>query len=230
MKIIIGVACCLFSLCLVGTQGRAPLQVEKQKTETFSPEARALLDLNTLDLMPSTQADKPRTEKFGALAYLPSGAGMRMVGAGATANVDLYIKRYTPDHEAKTLGGLLLEGGPDQLLKVLEKADSIGKITLTGRVGFYDLKLIRSRPTPTGRRIIAVGDRPIGFLEAYVSNRSRDYQFGILQLDLKRDSKGKEKGQGVLVYAAKVKVLNGKKLEIENYGIDPIRLMGVRKL
>ena len=126
--------------------------------------------------------------------------------------------------------GAFLEGGPDALLKALEKADSIGKITLTGRVGFYDLKLIRSRRTQTGRTIIAVGDRPIGFLEAYVSNRSRDYEFGILQLNLKRDKKGKEKGEGALIYAAKVKVIEGKKIEIENYGIEPIRLMGVRKL
>jgi hypothetical protein len=225
MKIIIGIACCLSFLCLAGIQGRTPMQAEKRKAERFSPGARTIFEPDA-----PAQADKPRTEKFSALAYMPSGGGRAMVGAGATANIDLYIKRYTPDHEAKVLGGLLLESGPDELLKALEKADSIGKVTLTGRVGFYDLKLIRSRRTETGRRIIAVGDRPIGFLEAYVSNRSRDYEFGILQLDLKRDSKGREKGQGTLIYAAKVKVLNGKRLEIENYGIEPIRLMGVRQL
>ena len=105
-------------------------------------------------------------EKFGALAYLPHGAGPMMAGAGARANVDLYIKSYTSDAEAKALAGVLLEGGSDALLKALEKADSIGKITLTGRVGFYDLKLIRSHRTESGRRIYAVGDRPVGFLEA----------------------------------------------------------------
>ncbi len=230
MKIIIGIACCLLSMCLAGTQGRAPGQAEKQKGEKFSPLARGIFDPDPLPQEDKPKADKPRTEKFGALAYMPSGAGRAMVGVGATANVDLYVKSYTSDAEAKVLAGTLLEGGPDALLKALEKADSIGKITLTGRVGFYDLKLIRSHRTPTGRRIIAVGDRPIGFLEAYVSNRSRDYEFGILQLNLKRDKNGKEKGEGALIYAAKVKVINGKKVEIENYGIDPIRLMGVRKL
>lgn len=201
MKVIIGLACCILCLCLAGTSGRA-----------------------------TPQADKPKSEKFGALAYLPSGAGRRMVGAGTTANVDLYVKSYTTDAEAKVLAGVLLDGGPDALLKALEKADSIGKITLSGRVGFYDLKLIRSHPTPNGRRIIAVGDRPMGFLEMYVSNRSTDYEFGILTLDLTRDKKGKEKGEGSLVYAAKVKVIEGNKIDIETYGISPIRLMGVRKL
>ena len=170
------------------------------------------------------QEEKQKSEMFSALAFMPHR------GRRTTANVDVRIKSYTTDEEAKVLGASLLDGGPDVLLKALEKADSKGKITLTGRVGFYDFKIVRSRPTETGRRIIAVGDRPIGFLEAYTSNRSTDYQFGILILDLKKDKKGKEKGEGVLIYAAKVKVLDGKKLDIENYGVAPVRLMGVRKL
>ena len=179
---------------------------------------------------PDQPEKQPKKEKFGALAYLPAGAGPAMVGAGARANVDIYLNSYTNDAEAKSLAAALLEGGDDALLKLLEKRKSIGKITLTGRVGFYDLKLIRSHKIPGGRRIYAVGDRPMGFLEVYVSNRSRDYPFGILQLDLKTNEKGKEEGTGALVYAAKVKVLEGSKIEVETYGIEPIRLMGVRKL
>jgi hypothetical protein len=170
------------------------------------------------------QEEKPEREQFGALAYLPHG------GSRSTANVDLYIKGYTSDEEAKLMGGALLDGGPNVLLKALEKADDLGHITITGRVGSYDFKLVRSRPTPTGRRIYAVGDRPIGFLEVYAGTRSEDYKFGILILDLKRDKKGKEKGEGVLIYAAKVKLLDGNKLDIENFGINPVRLMAVRKL
>jgi hypothetical protein len=198
MKTFIGVACCLLCLCLAGVSGRAPAQEEK-----------------------------PKSEKFSALAYLPSGAGRAMVGAGATANIDLYIESYTSDSEAKELADALLAGS-DVLLKALEKAESKGRITLTGRVGFYELKLIRSRQTKTGRRIYALGDRPIGFLEAYTAARSTDYPFGILMLDLE-NKKGKEKGEGVLVYAAKVKVLDGNKLDIENYGVSPVQLRGVRK-
>ena len=173
---------------------------------------------------------KPKSEKFGALAYMPHGAGPAMVGAGARVNVDLYVRSYTDDAEAKSLAATLLEGGSEALLKALEKSKSIGKITLTGRTGFYDLKLIRSHRTPEGRRIYAIGDRPMGFLEVYVSNRSRDYPFGILQLDLKKNSKGREEGTGALIYAAKIKVLGGNSIDVETYGIDAIRLMGVRKL
>ena len=173
---------------------------------------------------------KPKKEKFGALAYLPSGAGPAMVGAGAKANVDLFVNSYTSDEDAKRMASVLVEAGPDALLKILEKADSKGKITLSGRVGFYDLKLIRSHRTPTGRRIYAVGDRPVGFLEVYAGNRSRDYPFGILQLDLETKENGKEEGSGALIYSAKIKVLDGKSIDVESYGIQPIRLMGVRKL
>lgn len=187
----------------------------------------------TLD--PSGQAaanlTKPsEREKFSALAYLPSGAGRAMIGAGARANVDIYINSYSTDEEAKSLAGALIDGGPDALHKALEKTESKGKITLSGRVGFYDLKLIRSRPTETGRRIYAVGDRPVGFLEAYYSGRSRDYEFGILQLDVKPNKKGREEGAGALIYAAKIKLLDGNRIDVENYGIEPVRLMGLRRL
>ena len=184
----------------------------------------------TLSVAAPAQEQKPKSEKFGALAYMPHGAGPAMVGAGARVNVDLFVRNYTSDAEAKSLAGALLEGGSEALLKRLEKAKSIGKITLSGRVGFYDLKLIRSHQTAEGRRIYAVGDRPVGFLEMYVNNRSRDYPFGILQLDLKRNEKGREEGTGALLYAAKIKVMDGKSIEVESYGIDAIRLMGVRKL
>lgn len=182
-----------------------------------------------ISTVPAQDQPKPKKEQFWALAYLPSGAGPAMVGAGAKANVDLYINRYTSDAEAKSLAELLTQAGPDALLKALEKSKTIGKVRITGRTGFYDLKLIRSHRTPTGRRIYGVGDRPIGFLEIYAGNRSMDYPFGILQLDLKTDEKGKEEGEGTLIYSAKIKVLEGNSIDVETYGISPIRLMGVRK-
>jgi hypothetical protein len=198
--------------------------------------AKLLIAFCTLTILawsiaaPAPAQDKEKTnEKFFALAYLPSGAGPAMVGAGAKVNVDLWVNEYTSDADAKVMAAALVEGGPNALLKMLEKAKSIGKIRLTGRAGFYDFKLIRSHRTEGGRRIYAVGDRPVGFLEAYAGNRSLDYPFGILQLDLKTNSKGKEEGTGSLIYSAKIKVLEGNSIDVESYGIQPIRLLGLRK-
>lgn len=183
----------------------------------------------SLSMAAPPQEEKKKSEKFSALAYMPHGAGPAMVGAGTRVNVDLWVNSYTTDAEAKSMAGALLEGGSEALLKALEKAKTIGKIRLSGRVGFYDFKLIRSHQTENGRRIYAVGDRPVGFLEAYAGNRSLDYPFGILQLELKKNSKGREEGTGALLYSAKIKVLDGKSIDVESYGIGPIQLMGVRK-
>ena len=67
-------------------------------------------------------------ETFSALAYLSTGLGPAMRGAGATANVTINIESYSSDEDTRQLRGTLVDGGPDRLLKVLEKKKSIGRI------------------------------------------------------------------------------------------------------
>jgi hypothetical protein len=161
-------------------------------------------------------------ETFSALAELPV--------AATTMNVRIYIRSYSSEQDGRNLHAVLLDGGPSALLKTLRKMKPIGRIEREGTVGFYDFKFILSKPTATGRRIYAVTDRPIGFLEAYADARSKDYPFGVLQLELKADEKGREKGEGTLIYAAKIKILDMDKVDIENFSFAPIRLLGVRQL
>ena len=161
-------------------------------------------------------------ETFSALAELPV--------AGSTMNVTIYIDHYSSPQDAQGLHAILLDGGPKALLKALQKMKPIGKIEQEGRVGFYDLKFILSKPTANGRHIYALNDRPIGFLEAYYNTRSKDYPFGVMELDLQPDEKGREKGVGTLIYAAQIKVLDGERVEIENFTFAPIKLLGVRQL
>jgi len=162
-------------------------------------------------------------DAFSALAELPV--------AGSTLNVTIYLNSYSTPEDAQRLHSILADNGATGLLKALQKMKPIGRIERTGTIGFYDFKFILSKPTPGGRHIYAVTDRPIGFLEAYYSSRSKDYPFGILELDLKSDEdKGKEKGEGTLIYAAKLKLLDSDRVDIENVTFAPIRLLGVRKL
>ena len=164
---------------------------------------------------------KRKTEHFGASAYsMNRGASM--------VTVDIRVKAYTDNEKTQQFATALVEGGQEALTKALEKSDDIGSIQLTGRVGFYDFKLIRSRHTPTGRRIVAVSDRPLQFGELYAGTRSSDYTIGIMVLDLKQDKKGKEVGTGTLYYAAKVKIKN-KTIKIEHFQLHPVRLVNVRK-
>ena len=164
---------------------------------------------------------KGETEHFAASAYSMN-RGARMV------NVDIRVKAYTDNDKTQQFASVLVEGGQKALTKALEKSDDIGSIQMTGRVGFYDFKLIRSRRTPTGRRIVAVCDRPLQFGELYAGTRSTDYTIGIMILDLNKDKKGKEVGSGNLYYAAKVKIKNNK-IQIEHFQIHPVRLVNVRK-
>ena len=164
---------------------------------------------------------KRETEHFGASAY--------SMNRGATMlAVDIRVKAYTDNEKTQQFATALVEGGQEALTKALEKSDDIGSIQLTGRVGFYDFKLIRSRHTPTGRRIVAVCDRPLQFGELYAGTRSTDYTIGIMILDLKQDKKGKEVGSGTLYYAAKVKIKD-KTIKIEHFQLHPVRLVNVRK-
>jgi hypothetical protein len=161
-------------------------------------------------------------ETFSALAdILPS---------GGTRNVTIYIDSYSTQQEAQQLEEISRSDGQDGLLKALEKMKSIGRIEREGTVSFYTFKLIISKPTPTGREIIAITDRPMGFREEARDTRSTEYPFGILQLDLKDDKKGKEEGEGTLIYAAQIENLNLDSLNVDNYSVDPVKLLGVHQL
>ncbi|HKO98748.1 MAG TPA: hypothetical protein VJU86_17245 [Pyrinomonadaceae bacterium] len=174
----------------------------------------------TVSSQTPTALTTPTAERFSMVATLP-----RSITSKAWAEVR--VSSYTSNAVARRFEDQLREGGEDGLVKALENAEPIGDATLSSRVGSFDLKLIRSRKTSSGRRIVAVSDRPIGFLEAYGANRSKEYKLGILVLDLKV-KEGKEVGEGILLYAARVKIKNGK-LDIQYVGTDPIKLRNVRK-
>ena len=75
-----------------------------------------------------------------------------MIFPGGRANVDIYVEKYTSDEETKAMAELLLSGGGEAVHKQLEKMSTIGRVSLTGRVGQFELKLVRSHPLPDGGR------------------------------------------------------------------------------
>jgi hypothetical protein len=165
---------------------------------------------------------KPKVEHFTTVAMLSRAP------ATTASWVDVRVSRYSSNSTTQRMANVLVDGGQEALVKELEQAKTIGHASLSRRVGAFDLKLIRSRKTPTGRQIIGISDRPIGFLETYAGNRSTDYKVGMIVLNLKTNKKGQEIGDGMLLYAAKVKIENGK-LDIEYLGMEPIRLTNLKK-
>jgi hypothetical protein len=90
------------------------------------------------------------------------------------------------------------------LVDALEKAPSVGRIAITGTVG-YDLSYIALIKTPTGRKIRFVTSRRIRFGEAYYSTQSKEYNLTAGEFDLNDSDKGKSLG---VLYPAAQLILN----------------------
>jgi hypothetical protein len=124
-------------------------------------------------------SDLPQT--YAATAFGQSGAL-----AGKSFGVTIYVTAWTSDQEVHNFAAVLKSGGPNALVSALGKSQEVGRLSPTGFVGSA-FRIARRKPAPGGEsKIIMVTDRPISFGEAYNSTRSRDYQFGIVVLNLDR--------------------------------------------
>jgi hypothetical protein len=144
-----------------------------------------------------------------------------------TGTVDIVINRWSSDEERDRLAAALKEGGPDALLKALQKIkEPAGSIQTPGSVG-YPLRFARQVPTGDGGRRILLGtDRPISYFEATSRPVTSDYPFMVV--DLRLDAKGE--GQGRLLPIARVTANDDHVVDVENYTSEPVRLNSVRKV
>jgi hypothetical protein len=164
-------------------------------------------------------SDLPQT--YAATAFGQAGSL-----AGKSFGVTIYVTAWTSDQEAHNFAAVLKSGGPNGLVNALEKSQEVGRLSPTGFVG-SGFRIARLRLATGGEsKIIMVTDRPIAFGEAYNSTRSRDYQFGIVALNLDKDGNG----TGTLAPVCKIKFNKKDELEIENYGQKPLRLANVRRM
>jgi hypothetical protein len=147
-------------------------------------------------------------------------AGGALPGA-TSAFFTINIDEYTTDEEAMGFVSLLAEGGQDALEKALWDLDK-GWIRVGGSLG-YPLAITRSIKAEGGRIIRVMTDRPISMFESMRGLRSKDYPFGIIELQL--DEEGK--GEGRLIAAAQVEFNKEGTIEIESLGTEPLRLMNV---
>ena len=144
--------------------------------------------------------------------------------AGRTFGITILIEDYSTPADQKALIDAFKRGGHDEMIKVLSKMKSKGRVRLSsGGVG-YQIAYIRNIPTANGRTIRLLTDRPINFGEAYASTRSRDYDLSVIELQL---SNG-EKSTGTLMPAVRVMVNKKKQeIELETYNAMPYRLAAI---
>lgn len=81
--------------------------------------------------------------------------------------------------------------------------------------------------TPQGRVVRLFTERPIAFEEMYYNTRSRDFEFGVIELQL--DEKGE--GVGAVIPAASVSFNDEGQLVFETtpFATGPYKLIGVRQ-
>jgi len=148
-----------------------------------------------------------------------------LAGRTNTAAVDILIDRWSTDAERDQLRAALREGGPEGLLKALQKIkDPVGRVSSEGSLG-YPLRFARQVPLSDGARRLLLGtDRLISFLELRDQPRTVNYPF--MLIDIRLDANGK--GEGKLMPLAKITEDRDHIVEIENYASEPVRLTAVQ--
>lgn len=172
---------------------------------------------------PAAPVDQPTKEnplRFSAFnVSLPAGI------AGTT---DIMIERWTTDKEREALLGLVEtakagQGGQRKLLEALQKINPrVGSIRTPNSLG-WDLRYARENMLEDGtRQIVIATDKPVSFVAAARDSQAMDYPFTLIEMRMKPN----DKGEGRMLAATSITVKNGR-LELENYGQEPVRLTSI---
>lgn len=177
--------------------------------------AFAILSLGKLD---SFAQDSTGRLEYQAQAM---GQGTQL---GQNFNVTLIINEFSSPEVRQVLIDVFEKSGSQGLYNALNKMHSIGRIAITGTLG-YDVVYARKFQTATGTKIRVLTSRPITFGEAWTDSRSMDYNLSVLELDL---SDQRNKSTGTLLPACQFKIdKKTGELEIENYQ-NPWKLVDVQ--
>jgi hypothetical protein len=131
---------------------------------------------------------------------------------GKSVGIKLTINNYSTPADRQVLVDAFKKGQSQGLSKALEKMPSVGRIAITGTLG-YDVAYIRVIPTPTGRTIRFATNRLIRFAEAYYNTQSKDFDLTFGEINI--NDKDKKKSGGVL-YPASQLIINSKgELQVE---------------
>jgi hypothetical protein len=144
---------------------------------------------------------------------------------GISGVTEIVVERWTTDAERTKLLGLVEtakwgEGGQRKLLDALQKVNPrVGYIRTPNSIG-WDLRYaVENTLTDGTRQLVIVTDKPVSFAAAASQGDAMDYPFTLVEMRMKPN----EKGEGKMLAATSITVKNGR-LELENYGQEPVRL------
>ena len=160
--------------------------------------------------------------RFTAFNYAPQ--------TGSAGVTQITIERWTTDAERMSLMALVKtasygEPGQRDLLRGLQK--------IKPRAGFFrlpqskgwDLKYAVENKLGDGvRQIVIATDKPVSFAAGASNARVLDYPFTIIEMRMKPN----EEGEGRMLAATSIMVKEGR-LQLENYGQEPVRLINIKQ-
>ena len=151
-----------------------------------------------------------------------------MVGIGGRRSVTraftLTITGRTPDREVSRDVAILAEAGQDELLERIRERD-LGRFSLGAQVGRRLNFVTETTLANDDRKLMILFERWVDIYEARYGSRSLDYPFGYVELIIDRNGRG----EGTFIPAARVRFNSRNEIEVENFGIYPARLFGVRR-
>ena len=158
----------------------------------------------TVGIVPGFAGDT--NETIGAQAF---GTGTEL---GHNIGVTLNIYGLSTPEDRQLLVQAFNRGQNEGLVTALRKMKPVGRVRITGTVGF-DCSFIEMTPTPTGRKILFATNREILFGEAFMNTQSKSYNLtaGVLEIN----DQDKRKSTGRLYPAAQLIVNKEGQLQLE---------------
>lgn len=181
---------------------------------TKSGISKFLLLTGLLMLMSVPGFSRDKNETIDATAWGTSTQLGRNIG------VTLIIYQYSTPEDRDILTEAFQKGSNKGLVNALERMKAVGHMNITGTLG-YDVSYILMIPTPTGRKIRFVTNRPIKFAEAYYDTQSQAFNLSGGEIDI--NEQDKSKSAGVLYPAAQLGIDSDGQLSI-NLRENPWRL------
>ena len=148
-------------------------------------------------------------EKSETIEASSMGTGTQM---GQMFGITVILYEYSTPEDRQILMQAFEKGKNQGLVNALSKMKAVGHIAITGTLG-YDLSYVRMIPTPTGRKIRFVTNRPITFAEAWTDSSSQSYNLTGGEFDI--NDSDKSKSTGVLYPLAQLAIDKQGQLQIE---------------
>jgi hypothetical protein len=133
------------------------------------------------------------------------------------------VEGYSSESDIRTLNEALQSGGQEEMLRALRRLDS-GRISIGNNVGVTANAIIRTPTAEGGTKIQVIFERSVNFYELRAGSRRQDYRFGYAEMFVDR----RGRGEGTFIPAARIRLRDGNTWEVEDFGVFPARLIGVR--